>query len=294
MCALIRLVWQPGRALASFVLAVLVGVVAVPAADPPARGPTSDAALAGQASAALAADPELAGLNLIVDVVHGAAEVGGPVPRMELAHRIEAVLKAVPGLTSVTVTVWVPASQDPLSRFVGKELRGTTKPRVAERARITSTPPLVIVPHPEPMADSPVRFDQLPPNPPEDPSQVTVRRIPASPGGALYLLDPVGPTGAAVTPLPMPAPAAAVGRAYPTSPPTAVPASPAGLGAIAVGIDAVRSADPRFVGLTVAVRGGTATIAGTARRVADAWDLASAIRRVPGVERVVIADVAGW
>jgi hypothetical protein len=287
MRAPILLARYPGRALASLALAVVVGVVV--AADPSARGRTPDPVLAGQASAALAADPELAGLNLIVDVVHGSAEVGGPVPRMELAGRIESVLREVPGLVAVKVTVWVPSRQDSLSKLVGQELQGAAR-NSADRAQpVAGAPPLLVLPRAEPESKTaiPLQDQSL-----TDEARVTVQRIPAS-NLVNYLLEPVGPGGSTITPLPMPSPAEAVGRKYPTIPPTAVPAIPTGR-SVSTGFEAIRAADPRFAGLRIELRDGTATIAGTARRTADAWDFAAAVRRVAGVERVVIGEVNGW
>lgn len=88
---------------------------------------------------------------------------------------------------------------------------------------------------------------------------VTAQRMPAPPGG--FLLDPL-----AVTELP-----------YPTISPPAVPTAPV---------------DPRFAALTVEVKNGTATIGGRARTHADAWDFADVVRKRPGVERVVVGDIA--
>jgi len=55
--------------------------------------------------------------------------------------------------------------------------------------------------------------------------------------------------------------------------------------------EAARKADARFANLTVSFANGTLVIAGTAARVADAWDLAQELRRIPGVPRVALGSV---
>lgn len=231
-------------------------------ADPPSV--ESDVVLAAKVSAAIAANPDLAGLSLTVDVVNRAAEVGGPVPDLGAIPKIETAAKTVAGLLSVRVTGWVTAGEDPLKAAVRKELAATP-----------GLPSLVLVPRPESAPTTP--RSALPRAAEKPDAAVTAQRIPAANG---FLLAPVGPTGADPQ-----APPAAL---YPTIPPPAVPVVPVGTltsGGTAAGIDAARAADPRFARLTVDLRGGTAVIAG---RSVDAWDFAAAVRKVPGVERVVV------
>ncbi|MFO0852123.1 MAG: hypothetical protein U0871_26695 [Gemmataceae bacterium] len=81
--------------------------------------------------------PELHRLNLIVSVVGRAAVVGGAVPDEAARSRVEAVLRAVPGLTDVKVACWVPAAEDPLVAKVGQRLAA---PAVAGWAVPTPAP----------------------------------------------------------------------------------------------------------------------------------------------------------
>jgi hypothetical protein len=85
----------------------------------------------------------------------------------------------------------------------------------------------------------------------------------------------------------MPAPAGTL-TGYPTIPAPAVPTRPADSVEAAV---AELRRNPRFAGLTVAVTEGTATIAGVAARDDDPWALAAAVRKLPGVDRVVVGAV---
>src|SRR5262249_38911947 len=116
------------------------------------------------------------------------------------------------------------------------------------------------------------------------PGAVTVQRIPVASAVAGFLLDPVAPGGRPVSTLPMPSPAAA----YPTIPPPAVPTAP---GSVAAGLAALRANRPRFAGLTVDLKAGAAVIAGRATRSADVWDFADAVRKLPGVDRVIVGPV---
>jgi hypothetical protein len=245
------------------------------AAGPPAAA-DRDPALEVRARAALAADPELAGLPLMVSVVDRIAVVGGPVPGADLIDRIEAAVRRATGLSDVRVTCWVPATDDPLRRMVGDRLKG---------AGSLPVPPLALAPRPDP-TPSPAPLLALAPRPAEERTAadtVTVQRITAPPALAGVLLDPVAPGGV----LPMPSPAGS----YPTIPSPAVPAAPvSGPGAVPAVLAALKQ-DPRFAGLTVELRSGAAVIGGRAGRHADAWEFASAVRKLPGVERVIVGDV---
>lgn len=246
-------------------LSILFGLLVTPA---PAAPPlvVADPALELRARSALAADRELAGLALMVSVVDRIAVVGGPVPDAAAAARVEAVVRAVPGLAEVRVECWVPAAgEDPLRRLVADRLRGEDRP------------PLALTPRPAP-DPSPPLLALAPPRPPEGPrptGTVTVQRIAASPALADLLLAPVAAGGV----LPMPTA---------TVPPPAVPTSAAG--SLPTVLAALKR-DPRFAGLTIEWRSGTAVIAGRAARDADAWAFAAAVRKLPGVGRVVVGDV---
>lgn len=244
-------------------LSILLGLLVAPAAAaPPAAD--SDPTLERRVRSALAADRELAGLVMMVSVVDRIAVVGGPVPDAAAAARVESAVRAVPGLADVRVECWVPAAgAEPLRKLVADRLRD-------ER------PPLALDPRPAPSPAPPLLA--LAPRPPEEPrpaGTVTVQRIAAPAGLAGLLLDPVTAGGV----LPMPTPTIPA-QAVPVAGPASVPAVPAAL-----------RRDPRFAGLTVEWRSGVAVIAGRAARHADAWAFADAVRRLPGVGRVVVGDV---
>ncbi len=262
-------------------LSVLFALFAAPALSagppaPPAADP--DPALEVKAKAALAADKELAGLTLMVSVVDRIAVVGGPVPDAALAARVETAVRKVPGLADVRVSCWVPVADDPTFRkLVGEKLKaGAAEP----------VPPLAITPRPAPEPTPPTLPLALAPRPAEDPpptGTVTVQRIAAPPALSGLLLDPVAPGGV----LPMPAPAAA----YPAIPAPAVPAVPAvGPASVPAVLAALRK-DPRFAGLTVELKAGVAVIGGRAPHADAAWEFADAVRKLPGVDRVIVGDV---
>jgi hypothetical protein len=241
------------------------------AAGPPSAA--EDAQLAVRAKSALAADPQLAGLTLLVSVVDRIAVVGGPVPDAGYEARIDTVLRKLPGLTDVKVSCWVQTGvgTDPLTKLVGDRLKQELPPVIV--APRSETPPAVNVP---PLTVAARPADRA----------VTVRRMAARTG---FLLDPVAPGGRPITPLPMPAPAVAVSApGYPTIPPPAVPTTPT---TVPAQVAALKSRERRFRGLTVELRDGTATVAGRAARSADAWDFADAVRKLPGVERVSLGTV---
>lgn len=103
---------------------------------PPAAVVAADHELTLAAKSALAADPATKPLSVLVSVVDGRAVVGGAVPTDAVAARIEAVLKAVPGLKTVAVECWV-ASEDPV-RAAAREI-ARAKPKIDVR------PPAVVV-----------------------------------------------------------------------------------------------------------------------------------------------------
>lgn len=267
-------------AIAAGVCASFLPAIADPLRSSPLVAPDADALLALNARAALAADPALADLNLLVSVVDHVAVVGGPIPDAALEGRIAAVLEKLPGLTTVKVSCWVPAAEDPLREMVGRRLKTTNAP-----PPVDTMPPVLGIRNFAPPA-----HDARTPRPAET---VTVQRMVPTPNMATFLLSPVPTVGTSVTPLPMPVASAAVPPAtYPTIPPPAVPTTPTDPAVeLAPLLANLREREPRFSGLTVALKGGTAIITGTAGGAADAWDLASALRSAAGVDRVVVGVI---
>jgi hypothetical protein len=158
------------------------------AADPFAA-PESDAVLTVKVRGALAADKELAGLNLLVSVADRVAVVGGGVPDKELADRAEKAARSVKGLKEVKVECWVASVDDPLTKLVGDRLKEPV-PAAPPKPRL---PPMLSLAPPERRAEG----------------TVTARHMPAAAAG--FLLDPLAP----VSELP-----------YPTIKPPAVPTAP--------------------------------------------------------------------
>ncbi len=273
-----------------------IGFAALPvsAADaPPAivASAEPDALLALKAKAAIAADRELCGLNLLVSVVDRSALVGGPVPDIAMESKIDAVVRRVPGLMSVTVKCYVPATEDPFAKLVGD--RVSAPPAAAPGSTL---PPLIVAIPPErpTPSTSPSPVVAKPAEAPGN-GKITVQKV-TPPATAGFLLDPVATGGVAVrsTGLPTPGTAMSLPSAASTGegtiPPPAVPTVPEGM-TLAERIAEVRGRDARFTGFTVKLSNGTAVVMGTASRAEDAWDYASALGSVPGITRVVVGQV---
>ncbi len=156
------------------------------AAADPFAAPDSDAVLTVKVRGAIAADKELAGLNLLVSVADRVAVVGGGVPDQALADRVEKAGRSVKGLKEVKVECWVASVEDPLTKLVGDRLK---EPSVPAKPR----PPLAL---------------SLAPPDHRPTGTVTAQRPPVAPTG--FLLDP-----RLVSELP-----------YPTIAPPAVPTTP--------------------------------------------------------------------
>jgi len=284
------LFWLKFAALAGVVLVALgasVGVGQSPAPKP------SDDVLQLRVQSALDNDAALKRhkLTVLVNVVDRLAVIGGPVPDAALATRLEAVAKAVPGVNGVKVSVWVPASlvpDDPLSKKVAELM--TPEPARA-----------VPAPHPAPLLSLPPVVVPAPPTPSADPRSRGTVTSNKGPDG--LLLDPVAPTGTGFRPTPL-APGAAP-LPYATIPPPNVPvlppqptprapayspvdppAEPPAKGP--VGLDDLRK-DARFDGLKVEIADGVAVVTGRAAGGGErSWELAQAVRKLTGVERVVV------
>ena len=234
------------------IVALVLSVAAVWAGDSPFLAADADPILALKCRKAIAADGQLAGLPLVVDVVNRVALVGGPVSSLDLVPRIEAALAPVKGLETVKVSCWVPSAPDPLLRRVGEKLRGELPPAApplpsppVKRDR-NGLPPLVMLPHVEP---APARRAPAP----EPPAGSTVTRYPASG----WLGEPI-----------------------------ATPAGPLpGL------LASARHADRRFVGLVTESKAGVVTVSGRVGDHADTWDYVAEIRKLPGVSRVIVGRV---
>ncbi len=215
---------------------------------------TTDFDLMCRVKSAIASDPMLKNINLMVSVIDGGAVVGGAVASDAMSARVSQLLRTVPGVTDVKVSCWVPAVEDPLRKLVAARLKTASIPSEILDPRVGAT-------------------------------IVTLRHIPTM----SYLLEPaaVRPAMSAYSPVPPPAPPAPSGPPeFPTIPSPSVPVIPKQ--DVAAAVEAVQSSELRYSTLTVAVKGGAVTISGTTSDAADAWELASELRKVPGVDRVIV------
>lgn len=268
-----------------FVLVLFAaGLVSVVIAQPPAkRTRDADDTVALRVRQALADDPTLSPhkLSLLVNVLDGVVVIGGPVPDDTLTAKIEAVAKAVDGAARVKVSVWPlsPARADPLAARLDEKMN--PRPKEAPAPAVTLSVPTDTAPKPDPRPTAGVAGrTQSPPNllqPPVQSVERTSRAPHARPPGA----EPPEYTPIPATNLPTepvlepPTPRAATPTTREPEPTTA---------------DAWKR-DPRFAGLNVDVRSGTATISGRAKGHTAAWELAEVIRGWPTVERVVVGRV---
>jgi hypothetical protein len=286
-------------------LAVVAGcglaAVAVPVvfADPPGRSGSApvaasvpsaspDTLLARSAMAALDADPRLKDVTLLVSVVDRVAVIGGPVPSADHGRWAEERVRSVPGIADVKNHCFIQSRPDPLVRAVAGQLGPNPRPQTPDlppavpglRPTTTASTDVAVGPTPNPGA------------PAAGPSGNSSTSLsPASDAGA-FLLPPVSPGGSVPVPvapaganIPPPAPGVLTGG------PQIPPVDPGRPESVLAAAEAVRRSDPRFAGLTVQLQGADLVIGGRAARASDAWDLSDALRRLPGVGRVVVGSV---
>ncbi len=219
---------------------------------------TTDFDLMCRVKSAIAADPLLKNINLMVSVIDGGAVVGGAVASDAMSARVSQLLRTVPGITDVKVSCWVPAVEDPLRKMVAARLKAVTVVSEIPDPRIGAT-------------------------------TVTLRHMPTM----TYLLEPsaMQPAASAYSPVPPPAPPAPSGPPeFPTIPSPSVPVIPKQ--DVAAAVEAVQSSVLRYSTLKVVVIAGSVTISGTASDAADAWELALELRKVPGVDRVIVGPLS--
>jgi len=237
-----------GLKLAAGVCVIVVATIASganPLASPVPPEQVTDDKLAVRIQAAIANDPDLKKLhlNLLVNVVDRSAVIGGPISDRAFIPKIEAVARAVSGVSHVKVSLWVPAgaNQDPLARKVAEAMAAPQPKKLPPPPRPAEPPfggstvpplggepapiPVLSVPPPIPLAPLPVEPQPAPVLTPPAvvppvASPVIVHRQPGS-----LLLEPVAPgTTAPGTPASVPG---AAPLPYKTIPPTRVPTVPA-------------------------------------------------------------------
>lgn len=238
--------------------------------------------------AAIGKDPALKSLNLWVSVRDGVALVNGGVPDEITSGRIEALLSRVPGVKIVRITTWSVPSEDPIRKLVADRMSGPSVPSTGASPppQLAVTPiapgvPLKQVPHLPELSQLSTRTESRPEG------TVVVQRVEPPVAGGL-LQPPV--VGVYESNSSSQGPAAAP---YPTIRPTLLPVAPADSAAShpAETLLLLRQSDPRFSGLTAVLQDGTATISGTVSARADADAFAAAVAKLPGVNRVTVAQV---
>ena len=277
----------PHRPLPFAILRILA-VVAVPgrirlrrhrrrtATPPPASAAPglSDIVLARTALAALDAEAELRGVNLVVSVVDSVAVIGGPVPNIAVSKRAERVVRAVEGMKDVRNTCFISTGPDPLLKAVAVKAGLPPRPVMGELPGVLT--------------------NQLPAHRSRRSRRTRSlrqsrwiprwwrgsRRYPAGNTGNI-LGAPVGPAGNGRLP-PYPHADHRAGHAHERS----------AAGLLNAASD-MRKTEARFANLTVDLQGGVLMVGGSAPRAADAWDFAQKLRQMPGVSRVAVGAVAG-
>jgi hypothetical protein len=254
------LVWGVG--------ALLVGLCgpALPclAADPPDDASYRDLRHTILARNALLKDRALAPLNLGVRVHNRVATLWGPVPSAELMDRAGRVLRKVPELLDVKNELHVEPQDAPPPQYLPE--------------RLEAAPP------------TPTTLPGFIPG--DEGWRPTVGRGPgdlrafASPAESIRIRpalagvpDRIGDE--AVLP--------AIRVPRPDSPPGA--ATAAAPSALEVAVARLRAGDDRFQRLRADVLGGQVRLSGTVARWEDVHELLGMLRRLPGVERVVIDQI---
>ena len=285
-----NLLAPPFRLLLTVALGLLVGSVppAIGADELPSPLPAkavggveSDGHLLKKVNAALAADPALARVPLVVSVVDRVAVVGGPVPDAAMIPKVSAAVKAVPGLEAVKVSCFALGGGDPFADRVADKMKGVAANPAAPPLALLG-PKITVVPEPAPAP--PVVVAK-----PADDAPRTAAKVAVDKTGTAsmdrFLLDPVAvtrrPTGEKRV--------ASPGPGYQPIAPPVLPVVPVSdVKPTADKVASVKAGDPRFAKLTVRVADGTAVVSGRPAEATAAWAFAEALRTVPGVTRVIV------
>jgi hypothetical protein len=285
-----------GQARNLMVAVGLTGIVGTSLADPPMPNlpsrseAVSNTALSRSVRLAIDADPELRGVNLVVSVVDGVAVIGGPVSSPSVAKRVEWVVRRVPDIKDVKNGCFVISGPDPLMTALAEKM-GTappTRPAMPELPGVLtgSQPPALSFP-PLPNAQN-SSLVATAPNP-----NTVVAQKPSIPAGGV-LGAPVSPVGAGAgsTPSSGNEPASNPGPVLGKLTASGGTAQTNANG-ILMSAANVKKVEARFANLTIELNNGILQIGGTSPRASDAWDLAEKLRQIPGVTRVVIAQMPG-
>jgi hypothetical protein len=217
--------------------------------------------LAVLARRALAADKELAALNLGVKVRDGVATVWGPVPSAALGLRAVRTVEGVRGIASVHSEMQVTGAGKAEELTVTLPPRQPTRTQSASPDRERGELPALVLP--------------------------TRRSRDDGPGEGLPAMTPARA-------VPGPRPAVVLGPPAPARPPAEHTTSRAPSVRPAEGlveaVERVRRAEARFGAVRVEVRGTTVVVHGGEAVGEDVMALAQALRRLRGVQRVLLQD----
>jgi len=253
--------------------AVLLGAGSASEPSRPASAASgiSDVVLARSALAALDAESDLKGVNLVVSVVNGVAVIGGPVPSAAVSKRAELVVRQVEGVKEVRNTCFVSTGPDPLLKAVAEKASSPLPPRPV----MGDLPGILGNQSPWPVSPFPASTVAT-----AGSNATVVARKPALPvpGTANILGAPVGPADVFAQPT------------VPTTAPGQLTGSASGILSAA---NAVKKMEARFAGLTVEIRDGVLVVDGSAPQVSDAWDFAKRLQQLPGASRVAVGNVKG-
>jgi hypothetical protein len=215
---------------------------------------------------ALAKDPRLQPLNLIVRVKDRVATLSGPVPSRELAQRALATAKKVPEFREIRDNMLVQFEDSGLLLPLPVATKALTTPGMPEPS-VPTAPALVI-------------------DAKKNQTQAVGMWVPVGPEPA-----PRHAPDSAVLPATSPQTGVteAVSRSRDTAStvPTAMPKSPP----MGAAVQNLILGEDRFRKMRYELKENKVYLSGAVRRWADLEDLAKAVMRIPGVEGVVLSSV---
>ncbi len=239
----------------------------------PALNIPSDSSLTMRVRSLLGADPSLQSADLMVSVVDGGIVVGGAVAVDADRARVQALCERIAGATSVKVSCWVRPTIDPLHALV--------RQRAATAAPSSLPMPLENQPRANELAQL---YDRRPSG-----SRMSLRYEEPMPN-LPSLWEPASLRPSGYSPVPGPAPAKPTGPAqYPTIAPPSLPTMPAQ--DVAAAAEELRRSYG-FESVGVAHRAGVLTVSGQVPSMIDFWQFAQDLRRIPGVEQVIVGRVS--
>jgi hypothetical protein len=231
---------------------------------------------------ALLQDERLAALNVGVSVRNGVARLWGTLPSSDLIRRTEEQVRRVLGVTSVASELRVQAPGEPLPPAPAPHAPPPPPPvpaqewtwRPAQQGRTTPAAP-------SPAFSAPSGSSAVNPE----------RRTAPAPAAPVSRPPTLGPGWSPPPPRDVPpaTPGVRLLPALDTSRPVAAPTTAESLPQAVAGLC---HKEERFRRVRPEVRGGVVYLHGRVPRWEDLQDLARALARLPGVERVVLEDVA--